>query len=137
VRGQRGDRERLLDILEAIEAVRTHITSRAQLDDPVPAAAASHWIEIIGEAVNGLSPGVRDGHPDVAWQDAIRMRNRLIHGYFDIDSTCCGTRSSATSRCSRLRSGRFSKPCPTESHRPAKTLGAGDENRTRVLSLGS
>jgi uncharacterized protein with HEPN domain len=85
VRGQRGDRERLLDILEAVVAIRTNITSRGQLDDAVPAAAASHWVEIIGEAANGLSPGVRDGHPDVAWQDAIRMRNRLIHGYFDID----------------------------------------------------
>lgn len=72
-------------MLEAVEAIRTHITSRAQLDDPIAAAAASHWVEIVGEAANGLSPGVRDGHPHVAWQDAIRMRNRLIHGYFDID----------------------------------------------------
>jgi uncharacterized protein with HEPN domain len=85
VRGQRGDRERLLDILEAAEAIRVHITSRAQLEDPVPAAAATHWIEIIGEAANGLSPGTRDQHPDVAWQKAVRMRNRLIHGYFDVD----------------------------------------------------
>jgi uncharacterized protein with HEPN domain len=74
----------LLDILEAIKA-STHITSRAQLGHPVAAAAATHWFEIIGEAANGLSPGIRDAHPDVAWQDAIRMRHRLIHGYFDID----------------------------------------------------
>ncbi|MBI2169996.1 MAG: DUF86 domain-containing protein [Actinobacteria bacterium] len=85
MRGKRGERERLLDILEAVDAIRTHVTSRHGLDDPVAAAAATHWIEIIGEAVNGLSSGVRDHHPDVAWQDAIRMRNRLVHGYFDID----------------------------------------------------
>lgn len=85
MRGQRGDRQRPLDILEAVNAARTHIASRAQLDDATAIVAATHWLEIVGEAVNGLSPELRDAHPGVAWQDAVRMRNRLIHGYFDTD----------------------------------------------------
>lgn len=85
MKGGRGDRERLHDILEAIDAIRSHIAGRTQLEDPVTAAAATHWIEMIGEAVNALSSEIRDAHPGVAWVDAVRMRNRLIHGYFDVD----------------------------------------------------
>lgn len=85
MRGRRGDRERLLDILEAIDAIRQHITSRDQLQEPLSAAAATHWIEIIGEAASGISSEVRQAHSDIAWEDAVRMRNRLIHGYFDVD----------------------------------------------------
>jgi uncharacterized protein with HEPN domain len=42
-------------------------------------------IEIIGEAASRLSKEFRKAHPDVPWQYMIGMRNRIIHGYFDID----------------------------------------------------
>ena len=57
--GNRGGGERLHDILEAIDAICSHVTSRSQLDDVLTAAAATHWIEIIGEAVNALERGPR------------------------------------------------------------------------------
>jgi uncharacterized protein with HEPN domain len=82
----RSDRERLLDILDAIESVRRTITGgRASLDDEVMATAAVRWLEVIGEAASRLSPELRARHPDVAWQGPIDMRNRLIHGYFDLN----------------------------------------------------
>lgn len=42
-------------------------------------------VEIIGEAANKISPSLKAAHPDVPWLNIIGMRNRLIHGYFDID----------------------------------------------------
>ncbi len=43
-------------------------------------------IEIVGEAAAGVSDWCRETHPDIAWPDIVAMRNRLIHGYFDIDA---------------------------------------------------
>ena len=42
-------------------------------------------LEIIGEAANGVSESFREEHKDIPWKKIIGMRNRLIHGYFDID----------------------------------------------------
>lgn len=44
-----------------------------------------HLLEIIGEAASGLSPEFRQKHNKIPWKAIIDMRNRLIHGYFDID----------------------------------------------------
>jgi len=42
-------------------------------------------LEIIGEAAWGISEGMRSRYPKIAWRDMAAMRNRLIHGYFDIN----------------------------------------------------
>ncbi|WP_275099783.1 DUF86 domain-containing protein [Sedimenticola hydrogenitrophicus] len=42
-------------------------------------------IEILGEAANRVSPETRARYPEIPWRAATAMRNRLIHGYFDID----------------------------------------------------
>lgn len=82
----RSDRERLLDIVEYIEAIMRHTGSgRASLNDEAVAAAVVHWIEIIGEAIGRVSEDLRARYPDVDWSDAVKMRNRLAHGYFSVD----------------------------------------------------
>lgn len=42
-------------------------------------------IEIIGEAASKVSAGSQKECPSLPWPNIISMRNRLIHGYFDID----------------------------------------------------
>jgi uncharacterized protein with HEPN domain len=42
-------------------------------------------LEIIGEAASRVSEEVQAAHPDVPWFEIIGMRNRLIHGYFDVN----------------------------------------------------
>ena len=42
-------------------------------------------IEIICEAASKISEEIKIRNSDVPWQDIIGMRNRLIHGYFDVD----------------------------------------------------
>ena len=41
--------------------------------------------EIIGEAANQISDGLRGNTTDIPWFIIIGMRNRLIHAYFDIN----------------------------------------------------
>jgi len=44
-------------------------------------------IEVLGEAASRISAELRERAPDVPWAAIVATRNRLIHGYFDIDST--------------------------------------------------
>ena len=82
------DRMRLLHMLEhAVEAVqmtREHI--RADLDrDRKLNLALVRLVEIIGEAAARVTPEVRDRHPDIPRLDIIGMRNRIVHGYDQVD----------------------------------------------------
>jgi uncharacterized protein with HEPN domain len=41
--------------------------------------------EIIGEAMKNIPSGFKKKYPNVAWERAIGMRNKLIHEYFGVD----------------------------------------------------
>lgn len=47
--------------------------------------ALTKLVEIVGEAAKHVSPELRAANPDVPWVAAARMRDRLIHHYFDIN----------------------------------------------------
>jgi len=42
-------------------------------------------VEIVGEAAKHVSRDLRESHPQVPWSAAARMRDRLVHHYFDIN----------------------------------------------------
>jgi len=42
-------------------------------------------LEIIGEAAVGVSLEFKEKYPQIRWRNIIGMRNRLIHGYYDIN----------------------------------------------------
>ena len=42
-------------------------------------------LEIIGEAASGVSLELRKKYPAIHWAGMTGMRNRLIHGYFDVN----------------------------------------------------
>jgi len=42
-------------------------------------------IEVVGEAANHISPEGRSKYSSIPWLQIIGMRNRLIHGYDEID----------------------------------------------------
>lgn len=44
-----------------------------------------HLLGIVGEAANCVSADFREQHPHIPWKKMIELRNRLIHGYFDIN----------------------------------------------------
>ncbi len=43
-------------------------------------------IEIVGEAASRVSPETQETTQNVPWRAIVSMRNRLIHGYYDIDA---------------------------------------------------
>lgn len=83
----RRDRDRLLDILEAIEKIERHISDdiEAFANDEMQQVWVIHHLQIIGEAAFGLSPQFRASHPEIPWAQIIGMRHVLVHGYFEID----------------------------------------------------
>ena len=42
-------------------------------------------VEVVGEAANRVSPETRQLYPEIEWSQIIGARNRLVHGYDDID----------------------------------------------------
>jgi uncharacterized protein with HEPN domain len=42
-------------------------------------------LEIIGEAARSVTLKFRREHPELAWKSMVGMRDRLIHGYFDVN----------------------------------------------------
>ncbi len=42
-------------------------------------------LEIIGEAAKGITDDFRREHPELPWKSMMGMRDRLIHGYFDVN----------------------------------------------------
>lgn len=83
------DRVRILHMIEAAEAVAEFVAGRRRNDldeDRMLLFAVVHAIEILGEAANKVSPQIRAAAPQVPWGAIVSMRNRLIHGYFDINT---------------------------------------------------
>jgi uncharacterized protein with HEPN domain len=83
----RSDRERLLDILEAIDKIDAQSgVERKEFDtDELLQVWFVHYLQIIGEAASRLSDEFRTQHPEVSWGQMIGMRHILVHGYFDVD----------------------------------------------------
>ena len=81
------DPERLLDILEAIEAIERHQPKdRANFDaDELVRVWCLRHIEIIGEAAANISDETRALAPGIPWKQVVGMRNTLVHAYFGVD----------------------------------------------------
>ncbi len=77
----RRDRQRLEDILEAIERIEKYASGgRESFDrDELVQTWIVHHLQIIGEAARGLSDEFRSAHPDVPWAQIAAMRNILVH----------------------------------------------------------
>lgn len=84
----RGHRERLQDILEAIERVEKYAArGKAAFDqDELVQVWILHHLQVIGEAARSLSPEIMETLPEIPWSDIIGMRTVLVHHYFEIDS---------------------------------------------------
>ena len=80
----RHDEARLQDIIEAVDAIRSHLARGDLRDGMVYDAVRVRLIEI-GEAVKAVDSGLLDSAPDVPWKEIARMRDHLAHRYLDTD----------------------------------------------------
>jgi len=71
----------------AVEAVAiTRGRSRTDLDgDRLLALGLTKLVEIVGEAANRVSLATRDLQPCIPWNQIVGTRNRLVHGYDQVD----------------------------------------------------
>jgi len=69
---------------KAIEFSNGHTREDLDADEKL-ALALIRLLEIVGEAASQISEDYRSKHPDVPWKKMVALRNRLIHGYFDVD----------------------------------------------------
>lgn len=84
----RDDRERLLDIQDAIVRIEKYAARGHQAfeqDELIQNWMVRH-LQIIGEAARALSQRFQQDHADWPWAPMTGMRNILVHHYFDLDT---------------------------------------------------
>lgn len=82
------DLNRLYHMLDAINDIVDFSENKNRIDlenDKMLSYSLIHLLELIGEAANGISSEFQNNYSSIPWKAIIGMRNRLIHGYFDID----------------------------------------------------
>lgn len=86
-RAGKGDRVYLEHILGAVRRVEEYTASGREvfLQNSMVQDAVLRNLEVIGEAVKQLSPGLRARSPEVPWSRIAGMRDVLIHQYFGVD----------------------------------------------------
>jgi len=85
---RRDDEVRLGHMLDhAVEAVEMcRACTRADLDsDRKLNLALVRLIEVVGEAANRVSEETQRRIASIPWPEVVGMRNRLIHGYDEVD----------------------------------------------------
>jgi uncharacterized protein with HEPN domain len=83
------DRDRLYleHIVAAIELIRDYTREGKQgfLADRKTQDAVIRQLEIIGEATRQIGDELKSAHPGIPWRAMIGNRDRMIHGYFQVD----------------------------------------------------
>jgi uncharacterized protein with HEPN domain len=85
---QKNDAIRLRHMLDAAREAEFFVQNktRKNLDnDRKLVLALVKSIEIMGEAATKVTEKYRKDTPQIPWKSIIGMRNRLIHGHFDIN----------------------------------------------------
>jgi uncharacterized protein with HEPN domain len=80
----------LTDIDDAISAIQSYtegITYEQLLGDRKTREAIILNFVVIGEAIKKMPAEIIDHHPDVPWKEFAGMRDKMVHGYFQISPT--------------------------------------------------
>lgn len=85
---QRDDRLYLGHMLDAARKIveKTRDLDRMAFDrDEDRRLVVVHLIQTSGEAARRVSDDERARHPDIPWRQAVAMRHKIVHDYFQID----------------------------------------------------
>jgi len=82
------DSIRIQHILDALEESFLFAKGKSREDlnnDRILVLSLIKEIEIIGEAASKISVELKTKYSEIPWVDIIGMRNKLIHGYFEVN----------------------------------------------------
>lgn len=66
------------------ELVAGHSVEQVEADSMRRSALLWHFT-VLGEAASQVPQETKSAQPAIAWRAATRMRNRIVHGYWDLD----------------------------------------------------
>lgn len=78
----------LEDIKSSIEKIEKYVSGldyEKFSNDLKTIDAVVRNLEIIGEAVNNLPEEIKSQNPEIPWNEAVGMRNKVAHEYFGVD----------------------------------------------------
>ena len=90
--------ERVLDILAAIAEIESFISGLDNdgfLADPKTQKAVVANLTIIGEAARYVPDEVAEIYSEIPWVEMRGMRNRIVHGYYEVDPNIVWTTCAA------------------------------------------
>jgi uncharacterized protein with HEPN domain len=85
---KRGDKEFLLDIIEAIKRIELYtkeLSYQDFLQKIETQDAVIRNFEIIGEAVKNISKNLKTKYNNLQWKEIAGMRDKVIHFYFGVN----------------------------------------------------
>jgi uncharacterized protein with HEPN domain len=80
----------LTDIDDAISAIRSYtkgMTYEQLIADRKTREAIVLNFVVMGEAIKNIPQDIIDRYPDVPWKEFAGMRDKMVHGYFQISPT--------------------------------------------------
>jgi uncharacterized protein with HEPN domain len=96
-------------------------------------------IAVLGEAAGELSQEVKVAHPEVEWSNPVRLRNRIVHGYWsiDLDILYSTGRDDIPRFCERCVASRVvpirASPAPIEVRRHERRSRDSESCRRRIV----
>ena len=75
----------VLESIEKIELFTEGIERTEFMELEEKQEAVIRKVEVIGEAVKNISGAFRKQHPAVPWSEIAKTRDKLIHGYFEVN----------------------------------------------------
>jgi len=82
------DRLLLSEMIDAAERIVDLTAGRTAADFDVDRdrREALLWsYTVLGEGVSQLSDDLKAAHPQIMWSDPVRLRHRIVHGYWSIE----------------------------------------------------
>jgi uncharacterized protein with HEPN domain len=76
----------MIDAAEQARKLADNVTAN-ELDQDRQRHDALLWnFTVLGEAAGQVSDEVKTRFPQVTWQQPMRLRNRIVHGYWSVDT---------------------------------------------------
>ncbi len=82
------NKERINHIIEAIDNISEFVNEKTfeeYVNDKMLRFAVVKNLEIIGEVAYALTKDFVKANPQIEWDDMIKMRHVLVHGYYQIN----------------------------------------------------